>query len=574
MVMLIDPTTGDKLRERKLKRWGRMETERAPWFSHWRDITERIQPRSGRYFVTDRNRGGPDRYNKIIDNTGTLALRTLAAGMMAGASSPARPWFRLVTEDPDMNRFYPVKVWLEDVVDRMLKVFAKSNIYRQLHTHYSELGAFGTSVSVLLEHQRTTIHLYPSPAGEYCLQQDYEGRINTLYRRFERSVDEVVREFGIDNVSPSTRDKYNNHHLEEGVELLHAIEPRKVRDPEMVDRLNMPWESCYLETGGESGKGGETNAQAILRIGGFNEFPVMAARWEVNAGDIYGHSPGMTALGDIRQLKHEQIRKGEVLDYKTNPPLQVPSGMEGRDIERLPGGISTYDQTNPHGGVRALYEVDLDLPPLLEDIAQVQHRIEQAFYADLFLLLSRSPPGRPDLTATEVAIRQEEKLLQLGPVLERLHNELLEVLVDRTFEIMLRNGMLLPPPSDLLGTELAVDFVSILAQAQRQIGINNIDRWVGSVAALAQSKPDILDKLNADEYAEQTAAMLGVHPALVVPANRVRELRNARNNAIAAQQQAEALAMQAKTTKDLAQSPTGARNALTDIRGALVASDN
>ncbi len=570
MPHLIDPVTGQKLRERKLQRNTALETERAPLFSHWRDISERLLPRSGRYFVTDRDRGGRHKYNQIIDNTATIALRTLAAGMMAGASSPARPWFRLITADPDLNRFHPVKLWLEDSVDRMLKVFAKSNAYRQLHVHYGELGGFGTSVSILLGHAERTIHLYPSPLGEFSLQQNYEGRINTVYRRFERSVDEVVREFGLEFVSPGTRERYIHNHLEAPVEILHTIEPRRVRDFQMLDSVNMPWESCYIETGGTSSKAGQQDGQAILRIAGFNQFPVLAPRWEVNAGDVYGHSPGMTALGDIRQLKHEQIRKAEVIDKQTDPALQVPMALKDRDVERFPGGITFYDQNTAQGGIRALHDVRLDLPPLLEDIAQVQLRIDRAFYADLFLLLSQSPPGRPDLTATEVTIRQEEKLLQLGPVLERLHNELLEPLVDNTFQRMFAAGMLLPPPEELLGMDLGVDFVSILAQAQRQIGINAIDRWIGSVTALGQFKPEALDKIDADEYADQTAGMLGVHPAIVVPERRVQELRKARNDAIAAQQQAEAMSLQAKTAKDLSQTDTQNPNALTDIQSALV----
>jgi len=175
-----------------LARYGALKSDRSSWITHWRDISTHILPRNFRAFRTDRNRTGQERYNRIFDNTATRALRTLGAGMMAGASNPARPWFRLTTADPDIGKFYPVRVWLDDVVDRMQRVFSRSNTYRTLHNMYEELGAFGTAVSIVLPDFKNVIHHYPVVCGEYCLQQDYQGNIVSLYREFEKTVGEVV----------------------------------------------------------------------------------------------------------------------------------------------------------------------------------------------------------------------------------------------------------------------------------------------------------------------------------------------------------------------------------------------
>ena len=115
-------------RDKLFTRWGHLKTERATWWAHWQEITNYLLPRSGRYFVQDRDKGWR-RHNNIYDNTGTRALRVLGAGMMAGATSPARPWFRLGTADPDLNNYQPVKLWLADVTQRMQGVFQRSNTY-------------------------------------------------------------------------------------------------------------------------------------------------------------------------------------------------------------------------------------------------------------------------------------------------------------------------------------------------------------------------------------------------------------------------------------------------------------
>ena len=116
-------------RDKLFTRWGQLKSERASWWAHWQEITTYLLPRNGRYFVQDRDKGWR-RHNNIYDNTGTRALRVLGAGMMAGATSPARPWFRLSTADPELNKYQPVKVWLDDTTRRMQTVFQRSNTYR------------------------------------------------------------------------------------------------------------------------------------------------------------------------------------------------------------------------------------------------------------------------------------------------------------------------------------------------------------------------------------------------------------------------------------------------------------
>jgi hypothetical protein len=541
-------------RDKLYTRWGQLKTERATWWAHWKEISDYLLPRSGRFFVQDRDKGWR-RHNNIYDSTGTRALRVLAAGMMAGMTSPARPWFRLTTGDPDLAKSAAVKVWLNDVQRTMLDIFSKGNTYRALHGIYEELGAFGTASSIVLPDYHNVIHHYPLTTGEFAIATDYRGQVSTLYREFQKTVHELVAEFGYENCSNTVRSMYDRGSLDQWVTIIHAIEPRSDRDPTKFDAKNMAWRSVHFEIGAERGK--------YLRESGFKQFPALCPRWATAGGDIYGNSPGMEALGDIKQLQHEQLRKAQGIDYKTKPPLQVPTGMKNRDVETLPGGISFVDAANPHGGIRTAFEVNLDLSHLLADIQDVRERIKGSFYADLFLMLANQTDAR--MTATEVAERHEEKLLMLGPVLERLHNELLDPLIEMTFSRMIEAGIVPPPPEELQGQDINVEFVSMLAQAQRAVGTNSVDRFVGNLGQVAQFKPDVLDKFDSDKWADAYSDMLGIDPEIIVPADQVAFIRKQRAQAAQAQQQMAMMQQGADTAKNLATAKTDTPSALTNV---------
>ena len=541
-----------------LSRWGQLHSERASWVAHWKEISDYLLPRSGRFFTDDRNRG-EKRHNNIYDSTGTRALRVLAAGMMAGMTSPARPWFRLTTSDPQLDESAAVKAWLADVTRLMQMVFAKSNTYRALHSMYEELGAFGTASSIVLADFDTVIHHYTLTAGEYALAANSRGQINTLYRQFQMTVAQMVREFGRSNCSTTVQTLFDKGALESWVSITHAIEPRTDRDMTKRDDRNMAWKSVYFEHGG--------NEDQILRESGFKEFPALCPRWATSGGDIYGNSPAMEALGDIKQLQHEQLRKAQGIDYKTKPPLQAPSTMKSRDVDTLPGGITFVDSASPNGGIRTAFDANIDLSHLLADIQDVRERIKGSFYADLFLMLANNT--NTNMTATEVAERHEEKLLMLGPVLERLHNEILDPLIEMTFSRMVEANIVPPPPDELQGMELNVEFVIMLAQAQRAIATNSVDRFVGNLGAVAGIKPEVLDKFDADRWADAYADMLGIDPELIVPGDKVALIRKQRAEAMQAQQQAAMLNQGADTAQKLGSVDTSQKSALTDVTRAF-----
>lgn len=527
------------------RRWGALKQERSSWIPHYQEISDNLMPRAGRFFLSDRNDGNK-RHNNIYDNTGPRALKILGAGMMSGSSSPARPWIRLTTADPDLAKQADVKIWLSDVTRMILRVFAKSNTYRSLHSMYEELGGFGTGATIVLPDYDNIIHHYTLTAGEYAIATDSKGRVNTIYREYEKTVANLVEEFGLKNCSTKVQDMYSRGDHDKWVGIIHCIEKRTDYDGSKKDGKNMPWASVSMESSAEKGK--------YLRESGFKTFPALVPRWALSGGDIYGHSPGMEALGDIKQLQHEQMRKGQTIDYKLRPPMVYPTALKGLEVDGLPGGV-TFADTNATQKIETLFNVNLELQPLLEDIQDVRQRVRGSFYADLFMMLANQDTGR--MTATEVAERHEEKLLVLGPVIERLHNELLQPLVEMTFARLLEAGVLPDVPESLREQDIQVEFVSILAQAQKAVATNSIDRYVNNLGAIAQFKPDILDKFDSDQWAEIYADSLGVDPALIVPGDKVALIRKARQEAQNAAAQQQANNMAADTAQKMATAAGG-----------------
>lgn len=549
----------ETLKEQLQKQMSQLTNDRSSFESHWRELSEFINPRGSRFLVTDVNRD--DRRNsKIVDPNATLANRTLSSGMMSGITSPARPWFKLATPDPDMMDYGPVKLWLEVVQRRMNEVYNKSNLYQSLPLLYSSLGTYSTGAMAVLEDDQDVIRTMMFPIGSYYLANSPRGSVDTSYRKFTMTVRQLVMEFGLNNVSSSVASMWKSGTYETWIEVVHAVYPNIDRDTAKLDSKNKPIKSVYFEVGGDNDK--------LLRESGFDEFPIMAPRWEVNGEDVYGSScPGMIALGQVKALQLEQKRKSQLIDKATNPPMVGPSSLKTQRVSLIPGAINYIDTMQGQDGLRPAYLVNPNTADLLADIQDTRQVINSAYFVDLFMMLqsinTRSMP------VEAVIEMKEEKLLMLGPVLERLNDECLNPLIDRTFSIMARKGMLPPPPDILEGMPLRIEYISVMAQAQKSIGLSSLASTVGFIGQLASlGKTEVLDKLDADQAVDAFAEMSGVSPTVIVPQEQVEQIRQERAQQ---QQQQKALEMgmaAAQGAKTLSEAQTSDPSVLSALSAA------
>lgn len=549
-----------------------MKQVRSSFEPHWRECAEFVKPRRTRFFVQDVNKG--DRRNsKIIDSTATFAARTMSSGMMAGITSPARPWFRLSTQDPALAEQADVKEWLHVVTTRMQGVFIRSNLYNSLPIVYSDLGIFGTAAMAVVEDDESVIRTVPHPVGSYWIANDEKGRVRVWARNFTMTVRQILEKWcqdpeshqltDLSKLSISTRNLVTANQLEQPVEIWHCIYPNPLYDGVKETTKYKRFASVYFESGARP-EGDRT----FLAEEGYDEFPNLCPRWETVGEDAYGTDcPAMTVLGDIKQLQTGERRGLQAIEKKVNPPLQAPSELKTTRPSILPGEITYHDARGNNDGMRAIHEVQLGIEELELKQQQVRQRISRGFYEDLFLMLAQT--DRRQITAREIEERHEEKLLALGPVLEQLNQDLLDPLIDRTFAIMVRRGLIPPPPEALQGLELKVEYISIMAQAQKMIGISGLERFIGYATTLSVNtqRPELLDKIDLDQSIDEYAEMTGISPRIVVPDARVAEIRAGRAEMQAEAEQAALAREQAATMKDLAGAKTTEPSALTDLLG-------
>lgn len=557
---------------------GQLDLEKASFLQHWRDLADHILPRRARFTLTDVNKGDR-RTQKIIDSTATEAAGTLSAGMMSGVTSPARPWFRLTTPDAGVAEQDDVKAWLHEVQRRMETVFLRSNVYNKLPIFYGDLGVFGTAALAVLEDDEAVIRCYDYPVGSYAIGNDAKLRVRTFVRTFRYSVQQMVERWGAINprtgqanfqdgrpttLSRTVQGAWTSGNYGAWIDVCHVIRPNASYDGEKIDAKYKRYESIYYELGTQDASAQDSG---LLEHGGFDEFPVLCGRWEVNSEDVYGtNCPGMKALGDIRQLQLGEKRSAQAVEKMINPPMTGPSRLMNVKVSTIPGDITYDDARDAQAGFRPTYQIKFDIQPLEEKQQQVRLRIQRVFKEDLFLMLAQS--DRREITAREIDERHEEKLLALGPVLEQLNQDLLDPLIDRTFNIMARKGLLPDPPEAIQGQALRVEYVSIMAQAQKMIGLASLERFASFVGQAAQYDPSVLDRVNDDELIEQYADATGIPPKILRSQDETDGIRRQRANAQQMQQMAANAPGIAGAVKDLSQAPTDGNSALAKLLGA------
>lgn len=548
---------------------------RYSWWCHWREIADYLLPRRYTWLCTPNElwRGMPINQN-IIDPTATKASQICSAGLMSGVSSPGKPWFSATIPDIDAADTSPVKIWLATVVERILRVMAGSNYYSAKATQYQDLVVFGTAPMLIQEDDQDIIRCINPCAGEYFVANSARLAVDTFAREFVLTVAQVCTMFGLDKVKPDTRRLFENGgaSLSREIKIYHMIEPNNDEWAGHIVPSRFPWREIYWEAG--------STQDRVLSIKPYHEQPFSCPRWDLSGNDAYGRSPGMDALGCTKQLQLEQRRKAQGIDKHVNPPLKAHVSMKNQPAMMMPGGV-TYvtDMSAANSGIAPVYEVMPQLQEMLEDIQDVRTLIEKMFFVDLFQMLSDSDKN---MTAFEVARRQEEKLVVLGPVIERNENEGLDPDIDRIFAIMQRRGMIPPAPPEIHGMPIEIQYVSMLSQAQKAASTSALEQLIAFVGSLQQGdiataqaggQPTSWDNIERDELVDEYADMLGVSPRVIRATMQVQQIRAQRGQAAAqAQQQAQnmqALQQASQSAKNLSQVDVGGgQNAVQAMLGA------
>ena len=498
-----------------LKRFDRLKSNRQNWESHWQEVADYMQPRKAD--VTKTRSKGDKRTELIFDSSPLQAVELLAASLHGMLTNPATTWFSLKFKGAEMQDDDDAKAWLEEATEVMYTAFNRSNFQQEIFELYHDLITFGTAAMFVEEDEEDVLKFSTRHINEMYISENDKGKIDTIFRKFKLTARAAIQKFGAnvsDNiVTVNRKDPY------EEIEILHAIYPRSDFNPKKKDKANMPFESVYLE----AGTGDE------LSVSGFKEFPFVVPRYLKASHEIYGRSPAMTALPDVKMLNEMSKTTIKSAQKQVDPPLLVPDDGFLLPVRTVPGGLNFY-----RSGTRDRIEplnIGANTPLGLNMEEQRRDSIRNAFYVNQLQM-----QNGPQMTATEVIQRNEEKMRLLGPVLGRLQSELLKPLIDRAFALILRKNLFPPAPEFLSGQDIEIEYVSPLAKAQKSTELQSIMRGIEILGSLANVAP-VFDHVDMDKLVKHLMDVVGVPQKVLKPSSEVQAERQAAQEQQAQQEQ-------------------------------------
>jgi hypothetical protein len=510
---------------------------RQPYDDHFRQLQEYFLPRRGNFDAGAPNsRKGPQLNDKLLNSKSRIALRTLQSGMQAGITSPARPWFRLLAEDERLRARYAVKTHV-DIRERTMRQYLQSTgTYNALHVSYGDVGLMGTDCMIFDEDVRSGFAVHCLPFGMYWLGANGVNDIDTCYMEDWLSVDQVVGRFVYGNnpvsepdwsvCSNVVKNLWDRGARHEMVHVARIITPRRERDPYSLSASNKPIASVWWEVG--------AGGNQLLRDSGYDRNPVIASRWYREGNQVWGSSPAMDALPDVKMLQQQERDKNEAIRRMNRPPMNAPTSMRNTPFSTQPGAINFTDDAQ---GVRPAFEVNPPVDQLRVDIRETEDRIDTAMFANLFMRFVNG--DRRQITAREVDEQSQEKLLGIGPVLELQHREKLRPLILAVDYTLDKQGKYGETPPELDGAKLGIDYISMLAQAQKAVATGALERSMAFAGNLAGVLPEVLDNIDGDAALAEYNDMTGIAAKVIRDPDAVKRIRAQRNQQEQAKQQAE-----------------------------------
>ena len=495
-----------------IKKQESLKSFRAPWENLWQDCTEYVNPNRGD-FSTTRYRGDTTRYEKIYDTTAPLANEQLASGLHSFLTSPSQRWFSLTTFDDDINRDYEAKEWLDlatnTLYDRTFNL-PETNFNSQAHELYLDLGSFGTGVMMVQDVPGEGIVFRTHHLADCYIQENDKGFVDTLYRKYKRTSRQLMERFGEavpeNVVKIAEKDPYREF------DVIHAVEPSESYGEPIKKDTKKNFKSCYILV----------EEKALLEEGGFDEFPYMVPRWQKVSGEIYGRSPAMTSLPDIKMVNQMMKTIIKSAQKMVDPPLLVPDDGFILPVRTVPGGLNFYrsgtqDRIEPLE-TRGRPDIGFEI------VQNRREHIQASFHVDWM----RMPEKGPEMTATEVMTRQEEKMRMMGPMVGRLQVEFLGPLINRVLQIMMRKKIFPDMPAILKDQNVKINYTSPIAKAQKTNQMFTVTRLFESLGPLMQVKPELIDNLNADETFRYFHHLLDAPPQILNEEEEVQAVREQR----------------------------------------------
>lgn len=523
-----------------LRRQSWMADARGVFDAHWREIAERILPRSDVFRL--KRVAGEKHTEKVFDATAGLALERFAAAMESMLTPRTQRWHKLRVPDEGLNEDYEIREYLDAVTGMLFdaRYSPRANFASQANEAYMSLGAFGTGAMFIDDSLGRGIRYRSVHLSELFIAENHQGIVDTVFRKFEMTVRQMAQRFGTDALSEAQR-KALETNPDQAFDVIHAVMPRDEMEYGRTDFRGMPWSSCYVNCEGRE----------ILDEGGYRAFPYAVGRYVTAPREVYGRSPAMTVLPDIKMLNEMSKTVIRAAHKMVDPPLLLQDDGILQAFDLRPGALN-YGGVDEQGRqlvhpLQSGARIDIG-DAMLEQRRQV---INDAFLVTLFQILVDAP----QMTATEAMLRAQEKGALLAPTMGRQQSEFLGPLIEREIDILAAAGVLPPMPQALrdIGGAVDVEYVSPLNRAQRADEGVAILRTLESVIPLAQADPRVMMVFDPEAIARELASINGVPAKVLRSKQQVEDMMAEQQQAAEAQALLQAAPVVSRSARDLAQ---------------------
>lgn len=496
--------------------------------TRWELCARYIRPTRYRWTESDADRGDLSMAD-LLDMTGPESSDICRSFLLDGLMSPARPWYTFGLADREIDVDVPEAEWLTAFRDQCLDVMRRANFYPSAEFCLGDDADFGTGVFGIFPDDVDIIHCEDYAPGSYRISNDSKGMVNRFARKYRMKVAQLVGKFGLDRVSPSTRDLYKAGKREHPVTVRHLIYPNADAMPDNPFMDRAPVAERYWEEG-KTEDARDTEDYGMLRRGGYPMFPIVSSRWMRGDEDNYGTMwPGLQALPNIIALFEMEMDTRNGLKKVYDPPLKAHPSLMNRTVSLRHKDITYYDALVGPDSLQALHVPDsASFETMFAKQAMLQSAVKRAFLADKVLALIQDAHSQP-LTAEQTRAIIREKLQVLGPILERKSHETLGPAIELVANYMILasvgawgrgdDGLVKRPPDSILkaGAQVRVEYISEVAVAQKFVGVDALDgnaRFAIEVAAGTQD-PSVLDNIDFDDLLQRRAEMTGMDPTAV-----------------------------------------------------------
>ena len=538
--------TDRKLYDEITDKYKQLAELRKPWESTWQDISRFVNPKRVDW-STETGTTEARRATEVYSSTAISSLDLMCNGLIGYLVSRTTPWIKLKAEDNTLMQYPEVRQYFQDVEEQLYSEFNRSNFYDIMSELFHDAGSTGTACAHVDEDiTRERVNFTARHPKEVYLADDRYGVVDTVVRRYTMTAKQIIEEFsekygaGAGNMLDEAWIDENRERLYKEFNVIHAIYPRRERNPGKDDNVNKRYASVYILEG----------QQRVLRNTGIDEMCDIVWRWDKNTDEVYGRSPAWNALADImrdNRIAKDLMRLGE---YTVNPAVQYPGRIEYR-LSLMPGGKNPYRDPN-----ELIQPIKLgDYPVGNDRELRLTEAIKDAFFVDFFLGLQEI---QKTMTVPEVMERQSEKATVLSAAVGRINSELLDPMIDKTFAVATEAGRM-PVPPDILwenGARVKIEYIGPLAQVlQRNFATQGIRRSLENVLPYIQLFPGMVDLINEDELAKQMMISSGMPEKVIRKDDEVAQIRQARAMQQQAMMQQQALESMGRATGGLNQKP-------------------